>query len=78
MTPGITQTQVLALLRTPGYAITNLNASYGIGHWEVSGYVRNLFNHQYIVAAATTDAFTYPLLTPGEPRTFEVSLKYSF
>lgn len=77
-TRGVTTTQVLALLRTPGYAVTNLNASYAFGHWDVSGYVRNLLNHQYIVAAATTDAFTYPLLTPGEPRTFEVSLKYSF
>ena len=73
-----TGAQVLVLLKTPGYAITNLNASYSLGHWELSGYVRNLLNHQYIVAAATTDAYTYPLLTPGEPRTFEISAKYSF
>ena len=78
ITPGVTTTQVLGLFRTPGYAITNLNASYTIGHWEGSAYVRNLFNHQYIVASASTDAFTYPLATPGEPRTFEFSIKYSF
>ena len=27
--PGVTTSQVLALYRTPGYALTNLNASYG-------------------------------------------------
>ena len=78
LVPGVTTGQVLGLFRTPGYAVTNLNGSYTFGHYEVSAYVRNLFNHQYIVATASTDAFTYALETPGEPRTYEFSLKYSF
>lgn len=75
---GVTTTQVLALFPTPGYATTNINASLKFGDWEVSGYVRNLFNHQYIVLASGTDPFSYPTEVPGEPRTFELSLKRSF
>lgn len=75
---GVTTTQVLALYRTPGYAITNLNASYALGNFQLSGYVRNLFNHEYIAAVLGFDAVTYPQELPGEPRTFEVSLRYKF
>ena len=75
---GVTTTQVLALYRTPGYAVTNLNASYTIGPVEVSAYVRNLFNHQYIAAVLGFDTVTYPQELPGEPRTFEFSAKFSF
>ena len=75
---GRTTTQVLALYRTPGYALTNLNASYTYKNIELSGYVRNLFNHQYVAAVLGFDTVTYPQELPGEPRTFEVSLKYSF
>jgi len=76
--PGVTTTQVLGLFRTPGFALTNLNASVTVGHWEYSAYVRNLLNHQYVVLAAGTDPLSFPTETPGEPRTFEFSLKYSF
>ena len=58
--------------------MTNLNASYTYKNWELSGYVRNLFNHQYIAAVLGFDATSYPQEVPGEPRTFEFSLKYSF
>ncbi len=75
---GTTTSQVLALFRTPGYALTNLNASYTIKNIELSGYVRNLFNHQYVAAVLGFDTVTYPQELPGEPRTFEVSVKYSF
>ena len=75
---GTTTTQVLALFRTPGYALTNLNASYTLGGWQLSGSVRNLFNKQYIGGVVAFDATTYPNEHPGEPRTFEVSVKYSF
>ena len=75
---GTTSTQVLALYRTPGYATTNLNASYTWKNWELSGYVRNLFNHQYIAAVLGFDAVTYPQELPGEPRTFEISVKFKF
>ncbi len=76
--PGVTTSQVIWLIPTPGYATTNLSASLTIHHWELSAYVRNLFNKQYIVAAAGIDPFSYPLEVPGEPRTFEVSAKYAF
>ena len=75
---GVTTTQVLGLFRTPGYAVTNLNASYTYGNWELSGYVRNLLNHQYIAGVLSFGNTIYPQELPGEPRTFEVSLKYSF
>ena len=75
---GVTTSQVLYLLRTPGYATTNLNASFGFDGWEVSGVLRNLFNKQYIILGTVPDAFTYPGEVPGEPRTFQVFLKRSF
>lgn len=70
--------QVLALYRTPGYAITNLNGSYSWNNWELSAYVRNLFDKQHIVAALGFDATSYPQESPGEPRTIGASLKYRF
>lgn len=76
--PGVTTKQVLALYRTPGYAVTNLNASYTLGKFELSGYVRNLLNHQYVAAVLGFDTVTYPQELPGEPRTFEISVKYKF
>jgi iron complex outermembrane receptor protein len=76
--PGVTTTQVLALYRTPGYAIGNLNASYSWNNWKLSAYVRNVTNKQYIVAVLGFDAVNYPQEVPGEPRTFGASLKYSF
>ena len=75
---GVTTSQVLALYRTPGYAVTNLNASYTVGPVELSAYVRNLFNHQYVAAVLGFDTVTYPQELPGEPRTFEFSAKFSF
>ena len=78
LSAGVTTTQVLALYRTPGYATTNLNASYTLGNWQLSGYVRNLFNHQYVAAVLAFDAVTYPQELAGEPRTFEVSVRYKF
>lgn len=76
--PGVTTGQVLALYRTPGYAVTNLNASYSWDNWQVSGYVRNLRNKKYVAAVLAFDAVSYPQELAGEPRTFEVSLRYKF
>ena len=75
---GVTSSQVLGLYPTAGYALTDLNASYTVGQWQISAFVRNLLNKQYIVAAVALDAISYPNQTPGEPRTFEVRLKKSF
>lgn len=73
-----TTPQILALYRTPGYAITNLNASYSWKNWQLSAYVRNLTNKQYIVAVLGFDAVNYPQEVPGEPRTIGANIKYSF
>ena len=73
-----TTPQKLALYRTPGYATTNLNGSYSWGDWELSGFVRNAFNRQYIASVLAFDATSYPEELPGEPRTYEISLKYQF
>jgi outer membrane receptor protein involved in Fe transport len=78
LAPGVTTTQVLGLYSTKGYGLTSLNASYIVGRWEVSAYVRNLFNKQYIATLAALDTFTYPNEVPGEPRTWEIRLKYNF
>ena len=73
-----TTPQRLALYRTPGYATTNVNGSYGWGDWVLSGYVRNVSNRQYIAAVLAFDAVSYPQELPGEPRTYGLSLKYKF
>lgn len=73
-----TAPQTLALYRTPGYAITNLNGSYSWNDWQLSVYARNLFNKQYIAAVLGFDAVNYPQEVPGEPRTIGATLKYSF
>jgi len=73
-----TTPQQLALYRTPGYATTNLSANYAWGAWEVNGSIRNLFNRQYIASVLSFDAVSYPQELPGEPRTYQVSVKYKF
>ncbi len=78
LAPTTTAPQVLALYRTPGYALTNLNASYSWSNWELSAFVRNLGNREHIVAVLGFDAVNYPQEVPGEPRTIGASLKYSF
>lgn len=73
-----TAPQKLALYRTPGYATTNINGNYAWGDWVLSGFVRNVANHQYIASVLAFDAVSYPQELPGEPRTFGFSLKYAF
>ena len=76
--PGVTTSQVLALYRTPGYATTNLDASYSWDGWEISASVRNLFNKQYIASVLAFDTVSVPLELPGRPRTIEFGVKYKF
>ncbi|MCP3730003.1 TonB-dependent receptor [Sphingomonas sp. MG17] len=75
---GTTTSQVLGLYRVKGYALTNLNASFSWGNFEIRGSVRNLFNKQYIATALAFDMVTVPLETPGAPRTFEASVRVKF
>jgi iron complex outermembrane recepter protein len=76
--PTATTPQVLALYRTPGATVLNLNASYDWADWAISAYVRNAANKEYIAAVLGFDATNYPQEVPGEPRTIGVGLKYSF
>jgi iron complex outermembrane recepter protein len=76
--PGVTTSQVLALYRTPGYATTNIDASYSWDGWEISASVRNLFNKQYIASVLAFDTVSVPLELPGRPRTIEFGVKYKF
>jgi outer membrane receptor protein involved in Fe transport len=75
---GVTTAQALGLFRTPGYATTNLDASFSWDAWEISASVRNLFNKQYIAAVLAFDLVTVPLELPSRPRTFEAGFKYKF
>jgi iron complex outermembrane receptor protein len=76
--PGVTTGQVLFLARSKGYGLLNLNASYTNGPWQVSAYVRNLLNKQYLAAILAADPIGRAGGAPGEPRTFEASLKRTF
>ncbi|MEY2928320.1 MAG: hypothetical protein RL367_2797 [Pseudomonadota bacterium] len=75
---GTTTAQVLGLYKTNGYSLTNLNANYSWGNWDVSGSVRNLFNKQYIATVLAFDLVSVPLEVPGRPRTIEFAVKYKF
>jgi iron complex outermembrane receptor protein len=59
----------------PAYDLVNLTASYEIGPWTISAYVRNLFNHQYFVTSTLATATSNTVGTPGEPRTFEFTVR---
>ncbi len=66
------------LFNTEPYQTIGLTASYKKDPWEISAYVSNLFNEQYL---ASGSANFYNQLTfgiPGEPRTFEVTLRVNF
>ena len=78
LAPGVTTSQVLALYRTKGYALTDLNASYSLDAWELSASVRNLFDKEYVATVLAFDTVTNPLELPGRPRTIEVGVKYKF
>lgn len=66
------------LAPTDGYGIFNLQATYDYGDWGFGVYVNNVFNEEYIAAATILSPTAYANSTPGEPRTFEVTLKRRF
>lgn len=78
VSPGVTTSQVVDSFSTDSYSITDLNAAYVWGNWQVSGSVRNLFDEEYISTVLAFDLVTVPLETPGAPRTFELSIRYDF
>lgn len=62
----------------PGYTIANLNGSYTWDRYQIRAFVNNLFDKHYAAAATIVAPTSDFLLTPGEPRTFEVSFRVSF
>ena len=76
--PGVTTDQVVESFSTDSYTLTNLNAAYTWGNWQVSGNVRNLFDEEYVSTVLAFDLITAPLETPGSSRTYELSLRYDF
>jgi iron complex outermembrane receptor protein len=76
--PGVTTTQVIFRGTTKGYTLFNLSGSYTAGPWQVNAYVRNLLNKQYMAAVVSGNPDTRVGGTPGEPRTYEISLKRTF
>jgi len=63
---------------TDAYHTVGLTASYSVGPWEVSAYVNNLLEAQYVAAAGNNYYNQLNYAFPGEPRTFEISLKRTF
>ena len=63
---------------TDAYGTLGLTASYSVGPWEVSAYVNNLLKAQYVAAAGNNYYNQLNYAFPGEPRTFEISLKRTF
>ena len=68
----------LRLAPSAGYYTFNASASYDIGSFKLSAYVNNIANKQYYVAQTIINPAQYYYGTPGEPRTFEVSVGYKF
>jgi iron complex outermembrane receptor protein len=73
-TPGLP----IQLAPSPAYHTLNLTGSYTQGRWELSAYVRNLLNEQYIATAYDDFYNAIPTAVPGEPRTFEFTVKRKF
>ena len=65
----------------PGYGLVNLrlgleNPDSG---WSVAGIVKNVGDKVYYVGGLGFGSlFTYNLAVPGEPRTYQFELRYSF
>ena len=60
-------------LQLPGHAIFDASLSYGVGRFQVTAYVDNLFDEIY-----WTGGYNYGRIYPGAPRSFRVKVGYSF
>lgn len=65
--------EVTNVRRNDSVALVNLNAEYPMGNLTLSGYVRNLFDEQYITNNQGDD-----LLDVGAPMTLGVAARYDF
>ncbi|MBK7903802.1 MAG: hypothetical protein IPJ97_13325 [Proteobacteria bacterium] len=55
-----------------------MSAGLSIGLWSFDAFVRNAANKGYFVTATTAGRNTFPLLVPGEPRTWEATVTRRF
>mgnify|MGYP000949278395 FL=1 len=63
-----------------GYSLHNFRLGYRTdGKWDVYGWVRNAFDRKYIEQLATQSGSTGLIVgTPGDPRTYGITLKGNF
>jgi iron complex outermembrane receptor protein len=66
------------LAPTPGFHTWNASLSYDIGTFRISAYIRNITNKQYYLAKVIQSPAAYYSAVPGEPRTFELSVRKTF
>ena len=65
----------------PSYAIVNLRVGLEseTGGWSLAGLVKNLFEETYYVGGvALGELFQTNSAVPGEPRTWQVELRFEF
>ena len=75
---GVTTSQLIWTIPSAAYKTVGLTGSYTLGPWQVSAYVNNLFNKQYIASAAGNFPYQLASAVAGEPRTYEVTLRREF
>jgi iron complex outermembrane receptor protein len=61
----------------PGYALfgAHLGVRAADGRWDLSAWVRNLFDKDYLNTASVSSQFGVTLVSVGEPRLFGVTLR---
>lgn len=70
--PASTASQTAQPFYLKGYLLVDGALFYRIGEWSLQANVRNIFNERYFPIASLTRT------TPGEPRTFSISLQRRF
>jgi iron complex outermembrane receptor protein len=63
--------------RVPGYALVGLHAGLRDpgGRWDLSGWVRNLFDKDYLNTVSVSSQYGITLASIGEPRLFGVTAR---
>jgi len=70
--PSSTASASSAPFMLDGYVLVDAALYYKIGQWSAQANIRNIFNERYFPTASLTRT------TPGEPRTFMISLSRRF
>lgn len=61
-----------------GFGITNLRLGLGGENWQIAAFARNLFDEDYIAEVILAPEFGGGFVTPGNPRTAGVELRFTF